>query len=106
MHKHNFDAVFPLVKFSYPILRSLKMIGKKVQLNWPEYENTRSQDLPLSYYDSGQFYWMQTNAFLKTNTILTENCGGIEISELEAQDIDNELDWKLAELKYKLITDK
>ena len=27
----------------------------------------------------------------------------MEISELEMQDIDNEVDWKLAELKFKLI---
>ena len=27
----------------------------------------------------------------------------LELSELEVQDIDNEVDWKLAELKYQLI---
>ena len=26
----------------------------------------------------------------------------MELSELEVQDIDNEVDWKLAELKYNL----
>ena len=34
--------------------------------------------------------------------ILTNNTGGLEISELEAQDIDTLTDWKLAELKFKL----
>jgi N-acylneuraminate cytidylyltransferase len=27
----------------------------------------------------------------------------LEVSELEVQDIDNEVDWKLAELKFKLL---
>jgi len=27
---------------------------------------------------------------------------GFEISEMECQDIDNETDWKMAELKFKL----
>jgi N-acylneuraminate cytidylyltransferase len=33
----------------------------------------------------------------------TSNTGKIEINELNAQDIDNETDWKLAELKYELL---
>jgi N-acylneuraminate cytidylyltransferase len=40
---------------------------------------------------------------LKNKSILNNNTGFIELSELEVQDIDNETDWKLAELKYKLI---
>ena len=38
----------------------------------------------------------------KSKTLLTSNTGGVVISELEAQDIDNEIDWKMAELKFKL----
>ena len=37
------------------------------------------------------------------NKILTNNTGAIILSELEAQDIDNVVDWKLAELKYELL---
>ena len=103
LNKKNFDAVFPLFRFSYPILRSLKMIEGKVQMNWPEYLLSRSQDLPPAFHDSGQFYWIQVDQFSKTKNIITDNCGGIEISETEAQDIDNEMDWKLAEMKYQLL---
>jgi N-acylneuraminate cytidylyltransferase len=103
MNKNSLDSVFPVVRFSYPILRSLKMMEGKVQMNWPEYLSSRSQDLPPAFHDSGQFYWIQVNRFLQTKNILTENCGGIEISEMEVQDIDNEMDWKLAEMKYQLL---
>ena len=39
---------------------------------------------------------------MESKKLLTSNTGGIIISELDAQDIDTETDWKLAELKYQL----
>lgn len=99
-----FDSVFPIVAFSYPILRSLKMDNNyKVSLNWPEYLNSRSQDLPQAYHDAGQWYWLKTDAFIKNREIMTENSCGLLLDDLEVQDIDNETDWKLAELKYELL---
>ena len=68
-----------------------------------KHKNTRTQDLPESFHDSGQFYWMNTKAILNKKCLITDNTGIIIISELESQDIDTELDWKLAELKYRLI---
>jgi N-acylneuraminate cytidylyltransferase len=103
MVEKNYESVFSVTRFSYPILRSLKMIDGKVEMNWPEYFNSRSQDLPPAYHDAGQFYWMRTNAFREQKRIFARNSGGFELNELESQDIDNETDWALAELKYKLL---
>lgn len=103
MKRKNFDAIFPIIRFSYPIQRSLKLKDGKVEMNWKKYNNTRSQDLPSAFHDAGQFYWLQVGRFIINKKILTDNCGGFEISEMEAQDIDNETDWKLAELKYKIL---
>ena len=55
------------------------------------------------YHDVGQFYWCKINKLLKNKKILSNNTGGFIISEIEAQDIDSETDWKLAELKFNLI---
>jgi len=53
-----FDVVFPVGRFSSPIWRSFNMkSGGEVAMNFSEYERSRSQDLPESYYDAGQFYW-------------------------------------------------
>ena len=101
--ENNFDSVFPVIKFSYPILRSLRIEHGKMHMNWPEYLNSRSQDLPDSFHDAGQFYFFKVESFLKDKKLFTENSGGIEISEMEGQDIDTEIDWKLAELKYELM---
>jgi len=101
--QNDFNSVYPIVRFSYPIQRSLKVQSTKVKLVWPEYLNSRSQDLEPRYHDAGLFYWFNVEQFMNTQHIMTENSGFIEIDELHVQDIDNEIDWKLAELKHQLI---
>ncbi|TMM29158.1 pseudaminic acid cytidylyltransferase [Polaribacter aestuariivivens] len=98
-----FDSVFPVLEFSFPIQRSLKIENKKVNMVWNEFMNTRSQDLEPRYHDSGQFYWLKSSCFKKHKKLYTSNSGAIIISELHAQDIDTETDWKLAEIKYKIM---
>jgi pseudaminic acid cytidylyltransferase len=95
------DVVYPITSFSYPILRSLIITDQgNVKMKWPEYANTRSQDLIPVYHDSGQWYWYTNKSLLKNEynvikpIILNETC---------VQDIDNENDWVIAELKYKLL---
>jgi N-acylneuraminate cytidylyltransferase len=98
-----FDIVFPVTRYSYPIQRSLRVsAGKKAEMLWPENYYSRSQDLEPVYHDVGQFYWFDSNYILQSNKLFGENAGVIEISELMCQDIDNEEDWKLAEIKFAL----
>tara|TARA_R110002126_G_scaffold181187_2_gene329929 strand:- start:15738 stop:16433 length:696 start_codon:yes stop_codon:yes gene_type:complete len=102
--KEKFDSVLPTTAFGFPIQRAFKIDKKsKTSFFYPEFALTRSQDLELSYHDVGQFYWMNTLKCLQKKAVITDNTGTVVVSELEAQDIDTELDWKLAELKYELI---
>ncbi|MFV0329876.1 MAG: pseudaminic acid cytidylyltransferase [Dysgonomonas sp.] len=101
--KSNFDSVVPIVPFSFSVQRGLKLFDNKVNFAHPEYINTRSQDLETIFHDAGQFYFFNVEKFTKKQQIWTENSGGLILTELEVQDIDNETDWKLAELKYKLM---
>lgn len=99
-----FDSVCPVVEFSYPIFRAFEFSEKdKLKMIWPEHLKTRSQDLKPAYHDAGSFYWIRTKALLKEETLLCSNGTMIVLPETEAQDIDTEIDWKLAEMKYKLI---
>ncbi len=100
------DVVFPIIEFSYPIQRSLAFEGGKIKMVMKEHLNSRSQDLPQRYHDTGQYYWVNVEAFTKEGLLFTQNSGAIIISELEAQDIDTEVDWKLAELKYQLMLER
>ena len=97
------DGVIPVCRYSTPIWRALQLEEGRLRLQWPEYENSRSQDLPHAYYDSGQFYLFKVASFLQTRSLFMPNTAAIELSEAETQDIDNEIDWKLAELKYSLL---
>lgn len=98
----NYDSLFPIIKYSFPIQRSLKLVGDKLKSTYPEFINTRSQDLESVYHDAGQFYWLK-KSMLASDTLVSTNTGGYIISELQGQDIDSEVDWKLAELKYELL---
>lgn len=104
LRRQRFDTVFPVMRFSFPIQRALKLAASnKIKFFYDEFQNSRSQDLEPAFHDAGQFYWFNIERCLKENTLITANCGSIEIKETEGQDIDNELDWKLAELKYGLL---
>ena len=98
--KSDFTCVYPVVQFSYPIWRCLDMARDgSIKRHWPEYENSRSQDLPKEYHDTGTFYWYKTKEWL-AGIIKT---GGIEVDETTIQDIDTETDWKMAEMKYRIL---
>lgn len=96
----DFTMVYPVVLFSYPIWRCLDLAEDgSMKRHWPEFENSRSQDLPKEYHDTGTFYWYKNTEWLAGNIKI----GGIEVDETTIQDIDTETDWKLAEMKYKLL---
>ncbi|MBQ7551483.1 MAG: pseudaminic acid cytidylyltransferase [Bacteroidales bacterium] len=100
LQKTDFTLVYPVVEFSYTIWRCLDIAEDgSMKRHWPEYENTRSQDLPKEYHDTGTFYWYKTKEWLNRNLKI----GGIVVDETSIQDIDTETDWKLAEMKYKLL---
>lgn len=100
----NANALTPVVKFSYPPQRSFNIDnGEYLKYNWPENMNKRSQDLEPFYHDVGQFYFLKVDEFLKTKSLLLEKTIPYIVSETEMQDIDNEEDWQLAEIKYKYL---
>lgn len=97
------DSVVPVVQFSFPPQRGLVMREGKTEFKWPENALVRSQDLEPFYHDCGQFYCLNTKAFGKQELLFMKKTYPVILDELEVQDIDNETDWKLAELKYCLL---
>ena len=103
LNQSDFACVYPVVQFSYPIWRCLDVAEDgSMKRHWPEFENSRSQDLPKEYHDSGTFYWYR----LKDSAFIDGSIGAIILSDDRVQDIDNEIDWKLAEIKYQLMNGK
>lgn len=97
------DTVMPVVRYSYPPQRGFITRDEKLVMCYPKYRRTRSQDLEPVYHDAGQFFCFRTDVFLKTGDILTTRMAPLIVSELEVQDIDDETDWRLAEIKYQMM---
>lgn len=103
LEEKNVDSVVPVVRFGFPPQRAFVMRDGFTVMKYPEHVQTRSQDLEPYFHDCGQFYCMQTERFREKKQIFTDNMISIEMPETEVQDIDNETDWKLAELKYQMM---
>lgn len=98
----NYETVFPVVRFSSPIQRALKISDdNRISMFYPENRTKRSQDLEEAYYDAGQFYWLRPELLECNKNLWTNNSGIVVYDETEVQDIDNEIDWKLAEIKFR-----
>jgi pseudaminic acid cytidylyltransferase len=98
-----YDVVFPVLPYSFPIQRAIKLDSeKKIQMFFPDERQTRSQDLEKSYHDSGQFYWFKVESVIEKATLWTDNTGVIILDEMYAHDIDTMKDWEIAEFKYRL----
>ena len=100
------DAVIPVVGFSFPPQRAFVITANTLKYKFPENELTRSQDLEKMYHDAGQFYCLNVKKFKEQRTMIMKNTLPIVLNELQVQDIDNEEDWEVAELKYKYLMEK
>lgn len=99
--ENDVDSVRPVVRFSYPIQRAVKMSNGFIEMFNPEHSRTRSQDLEPAFHDAGQFYWVKFDEGMKG-----ERKMGFELSEHIVQDIDTEDDWEMAEIKYEILERK
>lgn len=95
------ETLIPVVAFSYPPKRALVIKEDRLVFEYPEFMDSRSQDLEKEYHDVGQFYCFNINAFKKNKKLMTGDIIPYIVDETEVQDIDNESDWKIAELKFQ-----
>ena len=97
------SGVMPVVRFSFPPQRGMAIREGKLDYCYPENALKRSQDLEPMYHDCGQFYVYDTKKFRACRGNLPDGYVSMEVPELEVQDIDNMVDWKLAELKFEMM---
>lgn len=100
------DTLIPVVPFSYPPQRAMIVKNERLIFEYPEYLDSRSQDLEPHYHDVGQFYVFRTESFKRNRKLMIGNILPMVIPELEVQDIDNQTDWEIAEMKYRIMMEK
>lgn len=92
------DFAFGVTSYAFPIFRALKQDADgTVSMLWPEYELTRSQDLPEAWHDAGQFYWGRPESFSGARGALTARSYPVMLPRHLVQDIDTIEDWQMAE---------
>jgi pseudaminic acid cytidylyltransferase len=89
--------VYPVLAFhSSPWRAMTRPENGPMQFVYPQYELTRTQDLPTCYHDAGQFYWGKATAW--TSGLRMHSHGhGWQMSPHRVVDIDTPDDWQRAE---------
>jgi len=98
----DWDFVFGAIQFESPIERAFrKNATGEVLFRDHKFIEIRTQDLPSSYHDSGQFYFGRRSSWISKSTVLGANSTFIQLDKHEVIDIDTEEDWALAEYIFE-----
>ena len=94
------SCAFSVASFPFPIFRALKIgSGGRLEMLWPEHRLTRSQDLPETYHDAGQFYWVDVAKYQETRALYVDAVP-VYVPRRYVQDIDTLEDWECAEAMW------
>ena len=99
----NGDYGFPVARFPAKIQRAFRQEGVFMVPLQSENVSTRTQDLPESFYDAGQFYWARAKTWIAELPIHSKTSVGYIVDGRKLCDIDEEEDWKHAEWLYKVL---
>ena len=96
------DAALSVATFPYPIQRALETgLDGYLRFREPQYELTRSQDLPEAIHDAGQFVFLRSRALEQQRKLVPARTIGIPIPRERVQDIDTPEDWRVAEILFE-----
>lgn len=102
LKKKNFKGfVFTANQLPKSYLRSFYFKKKKLNLVQSNFKKTRTQDLPKTYIDAGQFYWGVKKTWKKENSVFIKSSNALFLPRSKSVDIDNLRDWKEAEFYAK-----
>jgi len=94
------DFAFSVTSFGFPVQRAIRLVADGVEPLFPQWIESRSQDLEDAYQDAGQFYWGRAEAFLANLPLYSSHSVPIVLPRHRVQDIDTLEDWRRAELMH------
>ena len=104
LNEGSWDYVFSATTFAFPIFRAFqKNADGGLEMLFPEYFKTRSQDIPDAIHDAGQFYWGRPQAWLNHAKIFSKTSTVVEIPRWRVQDIDTLEDWEQAQILWRVL---
>lgn len=100
-------SAFTVTNFDAPIFRAFTLTeAGTLAMIWPDYEMSRSQELPEALHDAGQFYWLDVARFRQEPRIFRGDSRPVILPRWRVQDIDTPEDWQRAELLHRLLLDQ
>lgn len=97
------EYVYPVAAYAHPVHRAmLRSAEGQMTFLHPECELTRTQDLPVTYHDTGQFYWGKGTAWSSMKRMHSEGAG-LVVPNWRMVDIDTPEDWARAELISRIL---
>ncbi|RON12533.1 pseudaminic acid cytidylyltransferase [Pseudomonas frederiksbergensis] len=92
---------FSVAGFGFPVQRALTLDEQGALTSlYPEFRETRSQDLAEAFQDAGQFYWGRSEAWLRGDVLFSPASLPVILPRHLVQDIDTFEDWQRAEYLY------
>ncbi|PUA45986.1 pseudaminic acid cytidylyltransferase [Pseudomonas protegens] len=101
MRRPDKGFAFSVCGFGFPVQRAL-ILDEQGALDalYPQFRQSRSQDLPAAYQDAAQFYWGRSQAWLQGEVLFSPRSLPVILPRHLVQDIDTEEDWRRAEYLY------
>lgn len=104
MQKLRAPAAFSVTSFPSAVQRALQILPDgTLAMLWPENELRRSNDLTPAYFDAGQFYWFETERFLREKKAWPPGAVPVILPRILVQDIDTPEDWENAERMFRFL---
>lgn len=92
---------FTITDYASPVQRALRLRPDGgVESLYPEFYETRSQDLEPAFHDAGQFYWGRTQAWAQGAPLHAPHSLPVRLPRHRVQDIDTPEDWQRAEVLF------
>jgi len=105
LKKNGRRFTFAATAFPSRIQRAIRLLpGGGIAPFFPQWIQSRSQDLEDAYLDAGQFYWADAEAWQQRLPFYEAHTEPVILPRHRVQDIDTLEDWAHAELMYRAIT--
>ena len=97
------EFLFSSTEFSFPIQRAIRLGDDgAVNMFYPQFALTRSQDLERAYHDAGAFYFGRREAWLEKKPIFAPHSRAFLLPRNLVCDIDTPEDFEFAQKLYRI----
>ena len=97
------EFLFSSTEFSFPIQRAIRLGDDgAVNMFYPQFALTRSQDLERAYHDAGAFYFGRREAWLEKKPIFAPHSRAFLLPRNLVCDIDTPEDFEFAQKLYEI----